>query len=839
MTQYKPSSFFLQTGLFCLLFFPSLQGFATGMGELTTAANAERPLAATNTPIKTASHPFNSEYKKPALVIAAATTRPITIKNGKFGPVKLGDNLYQIARAANPNSRTMSLQDTMQAIFKANPHAFLENMEQIKLGATLTIPDFSTQASAAKTSADSTETSPSTEDKVPTFLATPPAKQTDKDAIKPASEQQQAPDDPPIDSVNIEEEKSTNTTPSPALEADATIVDDDDLKEPQTPQKDLPEATPEANMEVRASEGIQLPDDPQASEDTQTSNDGQTSSNTLDALEGKFTQPDTNVSPLQPESEELQGELGEMRNQLDQAHEELDQLIDERESLNVDQAEAASRAPTPLVENPIPQWVPWVLVALMLPALLFLLMRKRKKPAVAVAAAPEPQAPNGDIQAAPPNPTNEFESTTLTGQEGQEAFAKETDTVEVMTSPIFGLHTDQDELRETNDLMPAGEETQQPLRPEFPSKSSTQTLECESERIEEADASVDMAQEADIYLAYEQYSLAERTIDQLLESEPESERNRLLQLKLYAETGRLPEMQNLASKLLEKHPDPESGRHKQIQTICEGAINQHGAQTTLQIPDPGATSSTTNIGNPDRTDDEPITKDPASESLYSDDISDYLSEDTLTELDGLGADTMNIEYEDFAHALLDDNAPLEDLTEDEMDAISAEMELLDTPDRVVIDSTTRYSDVERFSDTDPHYLAGDEVTVELSADDQTLDVPSSEPDAEVNAYLDTEASLDTQPNEAISEDGTETFSTEKGFSDTSDRVAIDTITPNSDDDPHYQETDDVDVTVELSTDELSSSELDMDANMEQETNEVAELNKVATEDDQPEDNKHG
>jgi hypothetical protein len=440
--------------------------------------------------------------------------------------------------------------------------------------------------------------------------------------------------------------------------------------------------------------------------------------------------------------------LVDVRNQLAQAREELDHLISDRESLGKGQS-TLGRMGASITKNPIQQWIPWILVALMLPALLFLFLRRRQPAAVASSIQAQPPKIAAPTETSE-NTVNEFESPTLTGQSLTE---KEGDTVEIMTSPVFGVQEDDTEPQQSDDLELSGEDTHQSLHPGLLSTNSSQTVEGEEERIKEADASLDTSQEAEIYLAYEQYSLAERTIDELLEAEPENDRNLLLRLKLYAKTDRMSELESLSAELLQKHPDEDSDTHKQVQDICEEALKQHSTKATTQLPASGIATHTATQHLNDTADGEIIEEveekgiDPIAKNLdelYSDDIADYLSDDSLSNLDGLSTDTMSIEYEDFAHALLDDNAPLEDLTEQEIDAISAEMELMDEPDQVILESNS-YSEVQNLSDADPHYATVvEDATVELSPQEGDYGPPATNLDI---AFGEEDLTLQDPPTE--------------------------------------------------------------------------------------------
>ena len=753
MTQNRQYVTFIQASLLCLVIFMPLQGFAIGSidSEIETDATpsfeVSQPITfipSTRTAILLAQavDQQTPEPKAGETTDPGSNPQPIVIENGKYGPVKPGDNLYQIARTALPKDSKISLQDAMQVIFDANPHAFLEAMEQIKLGAYLTIPNFPDEVSISETTEDQ-PTSP-----VLDSIALPA---DDQEGVAPFVEKPTIPDTPLEETTSEEttsEETTSEETASEETASEETLPKQELAAKPTEEESEPPKETDEtitksnSPSEITAPFGHDLPNDQQSApksvdepinqlnEDSQVSDDTRASDDPPIGNDAPVV-----IEPSQPQATQdgINNELVDVRSQLAQAREELDRLINERESIG-ERGTTINRMSTSLAQNPMLQWVPWILVALMLPALLFLLLRHRK-PTETFQTQEYP-----DIQppaVVPDSTVNEFESPTLTGQSPLE---KAGDTVEIMTSPVFGVPGDQSESsHDSSELEPSGPDTPQPLRPGLLAGNSAQTLEGEERRIQEADASLDTSQEAEIYLAYEQYSLAERTINQLLESEPDNDRNLLLQLKLFSQTGRMNELKNLSVELLQKHPDMESDTHKEIQNICAAALNQHSSMGTTQLPSGEITTetatqkldeTTNNDGAIEKEEIEeikeidPLTESPASDELYSDDIADYLSEDSLSDLDGLSADTMNIEYEDFAHALLDDNAPLEDLTEQEMDAISAEMELMDDPDQVIMEpsnSVSNYPEVEGLSDEDPHYAIVEDATVELDPQDRDSD----------------------------------------------------------------------------------------------------------------------
>ena len=292
-----------------------------------------------------------------------------------------------------------------------------------------------------------------------------------------------------------------------------------------------------------------------------------------------------------------------------------------------------------------------------------------------------------------------------TAEEAGSLDAHTTSDLEAMLTPSL------DEL----DLKPAASDTQETMRPagQDDDNTATQILNPDVE----ADAHLDSAEEAEIYLAYGQFSLAEQTIDKLLALEPDNDRYRLLQLKLFAETGRMNELQSLSVQLLEKYPDPESGMHKQVQNISDRAFTKKALR---EQPDAtGETQAAERVEKPAADDQQPpdemdLTLDRLSveadklSTTYADDIGDYISEETLPDLDMIDLEKGGDEtvFED-PLASTSDTAPgleldEEDLTDSELDALTVDLELKDA--KLDLDSdddrTVAEDRIEEFSDTD-------------------------------------------------------------------------------------------------------------------------------------------
>ena len=73
---------------------------------------------------------------------------PVDVVAGRYGPVRSGETLWRIAKAVRPDS-SVSIQDMITALHRANPQAFVNNdVNRLKVGATLEIPALSADATA-------------------------------------------------------------------------------------------------------------------------------------------------------------------------------------------------------------------------------------------------------------------------------------------------------------------------------------------------------------------------------------------------------------------------------------------------------------------------------------------------------------------------------------------------------------------------------------------------------------------------------------------------------------------------------------------------------------------
>jgi len=103
---------------------------------------------------------------------------------------------------------------------------------------------------------------------------------------------------------------------------------------------------------------------------------------------------------------------------------------------------------------------------------------------------------------------------------------------------------------------------------------ATQTFMGSLEDVElDAGQNLDAAQEAEIYLAYQQYKLADKTIQRLIDAEPDNYKFQILKLQLLSKTGKMEELQELSVELLSRFPNRDDEVHQRIQEICDMAFS--------------------------------------------------------------------------------------------------------------------------------------------------------------------------------------------------------------------------------------------------------------------------
>jgi len=104
------------------------------------AARQEPPRPPARTPTQTPAQP--QTQAQPAAPAREAPHRPAPAAvAGSTYTVERNDTLYKIARAVSPEAGAGGLNQTMMALFRANPHAFAGNINVLRSGSVLRIPD--------------------------------------------------------------------------------------------------------------------------------------------------------------------------------------------------------------------------------------------------------------------------------------------------------------------------------------------------------------------------------------------------------------------------------------------------------------------------------------------------------------------------------------------------------------------------------------------------------------------------------------------------------------------------------------------------------------------------
>ncbi len=89
------------------------------------------------------SRPEAQPTRRPAAPVSAPTT---------YGPVRRAETLWGIAQQVRPDS-SVSMNQVMVSLFEANPDAFDGNINRLRAGARLTVPDFSTMTRLSRAEA--------------------------------------------------------------------------------------------------------------------------------------------------------------------------------------------------------------------------------------------------------------------------------------------------------------------------------------------------------------------------------------------------------------------------------------------------------------------------------------------------------------------------------------------------------------------------------------------------------------------------------------------------------------------------------------------------------------
>ncbi|HGG59279.1 MAG TPA: hypothetical protein ENK26_05090 [Gammaproteobacteria bacterium] len=657
--------------------------------------------------------------------------RSYRIENGQYGPVRPGDTLMDIARAAAKGTR-LSAREMANRIYKANPDAFLGSMNYLERGSILYIPDATGARVKPVRSVEVAQARPGSDYGVSTitdFAFTLPHEEIEVEGetisaptAAPAKEIERQPQETESSAA---QESSSNNGARKSLEilpADKTsqrIAQDIARKLDENQKKDAASDAPSEAVTLDKEGDTPLP----ATNSSLKSAIG-------DSVEAS-PEPAAPESPAVSRDEFQQGETdrekGTVAAETPAEPANQEPLKAEIETNDLPKAdETASRHFEALLK-----WLPWGVVLLALPLILLLMARRKPEPPVKIpppeprgldSETPQPSVSERDRDLRPdrvpgiPDTTSEFAQSTviLENPSGNRDEAE--------SNPFHTRETELDasDLEpEHDDLRPTSEDTQETIRPSGADNPnpSTQILDFSENLGGEGDRDLDAAQEAEIYLAYGQYSLAQVAIDKLRESNKNNDRFKLLQLKLYAETGKLEDMNRLASELLE-NSGAESGLSEQVRKITGRAQQRHGNERATG--DALAEASGTEEAQPEdagQNAPEPSSHlaDTAAMEIpgqsFNEEIDDYLHsnpvavaeiEDSDPIGDSLGSLTAEMEGDLTAET---PEVSEEAFTDAELDAISMELDLMDDPGDSLeisddLEDSYNHQEIENFSDTD-------------------------------------------------------------------------------------------------------------------------------------------
>ncbi|MGV6818605.1 MAG: FimV/HubP-related protein [Thiotrichales bacterium] len=641
----------------------------------------------------------------------ARRSQPVAIKDGQYGPVRPGDSLSKIARAAaGRNASKDEIEARMRAIYFANPDAFLGSMDQLEAGSYLIIPDLDEVPSDVLQTFDHSNLAQRVaETSVPEAVPEQPKAAVEPEKTEaPAPVEQIAESKPAETQLNIlpEDPAAQNIAKelSARLENTGSVV--------QSGQdKDAAPAADETSLKEGAAASAE--------------------SDLLSTLNKEAEEAlIADVQVLKAENAELKSQVAELTDELSTTKKEVQRLefrVDELSNLQnqfgLDDQSLAARAL---------RWAPWAALLLLLPLLLFALLRGQRKQQETI---PLEQEYESGEKITPPRYQNDSAET---GIEVEDLSAKDQDlesaaALDELSESTFtghasetgsampGMSFDDGLLEEPEDvidvegLKPSTADTQENIRPTEAGAVNEDSTQILSNPEEPGASDSNLLQEAEVYLAYGQFALAEQTINKLLANEPDNDRVKLLQLKLFSEAGRMNELQSLSVDLLQKYPNPDNGMHQQVQNICERAFTRHASKEALTPP------STVEEERPDAAafalpDTEPeaepidVTLDALTvDTLFKENIEDYLSGHSSLNLDDLDIDegepeerpaTTSITKEEPA-----DDLDLDQLTDEEMEALSQELDLPeddDGLDELALEALDEEGNpnVEKFSDTD-------------------------------------------------------------------------------------------------------------------------------------------
>ncbi len=517
--------------------------------------------------------------------------------------VQRGDSLSLIALAARRGTG-LSMREYMEAIYAANPDAFMGSMDKLKAGVKLSIPS-------------------AEEIKGTTTVVQQPAP-----AVEPEPEPTPAPAPEP-----------------PAPEATATTEPRLEILPPDPSLQPQPEA---GAKEVGTAAG-------QGSTTEPAIDPGREAEGIAAAANAAMLEMQSQLAELQGENTELRDTLKSTKAELAATHEAMEKLRLEIQSLAEMQQQAGSNTSTNTATN----WLPWLLSGLLGLLAIFGFSRRRGQPAAASVqyGTPPPREVANMAETAIDHP-----DTSLPGTEPPKAqsLLEEDPTVIGGPTTVHGIQA------------PGEEDSTQIAAP-------TELMDNDTGVEAEAMPDLDSAQEAEIYLAYHQYSLAEKSIARLLEEDPENVQYRLLKLRLLAETGKMDEMQALSVELFREFPDREDETHQKIQEICDKAFTTASPVDSTAATALTATGATEIMSPPDDSTQPELN---TSETVLNEEMTDFLSDATFSDTDEMKTpaelpdefekDTISVEEQDltipeYKQASEDINFIAEDLTEEGLD----------------------------------------------------------------------------------------------------------------------------------------------------------------------------
>ncbi len=707
-------------------------------GYATSSSNNEQPIFIDNPPAVTSS----LAEAAPAKRTRPRSRRRITIENGEYGPVKRGDSLSKIAIVA-ARETGFTTETMMNLIYEANPEAFGGSPDYLIEGATLYIPGLE-PALPQKYSKKTIVTGPPVDapqrtvaSKPRLTIVAPEGENTEKGAATGDIEKG-------IAASRLAENAGGQATTAGTGESTAR-------------EEEL-----QLQVQILKNENAEL-----QNKLSNTTEQLGNMKNELDRLvvELRALSEIRRLQESQQEpslTEKIERWLPWLLLFITLPAALLLGTRSRKQELVVGAAPApAAVPPAPLAESSIPAQTS------LKPA------HTQAKPAVApqtaaqptpAAAAPEPAAPRKDdtlipeaVFEFPPEDEDESEAVTTNASDD----TQESDIAPASTFSLLDDDEDEKQVEDSSEKPPATKENMpEPAAPtpptqapattadeaesvEKPASDSDQSAEDEAtvatvkpayqddtqevirstlgkleatqlinpgEMIREPESSLDATQEAEIYIAYDQFSLAEKTIKRLLKSDPDNDRYLLLQLKLFAETGQMDQLQNLSVKLLHKHPDPDSEFNQRIRSICDKAFTQ------VEIKKPKITPRSLGAReiHAENIDNETVLDEMTAETLFVDGIEDYIDDDTLSEEEELL-------HED------DPMPPLSDLEDDFESSSKGSLGSLTTelPDHLLEDISRQSHAGSPLDETGSSLLDADDAEATLSEGlDLTFDLES-------------------------------------------------------------------------------------------------------------------